>query len=423
MSDLQANGQNYLQSILRKLNATAGTDAPSEPMTADAEQVGARFKARAVANSQVVDIPFYSLASSNRQVYLNPALDALAINPHTTTDYTDYPMLRVDSVITADGVKNEMIRTPVNGQKCVIDWISVTMQAMTFDDYTTTSQPFERLRQSALINNVDKVLQDIFGFGIDSENKSGRNFYERSWQLQHDAGYVCLGGQNDTIMICINGTGCTYGKQGWEEHYHAWLNLFAVDGKITRIDLAYDDLTGSTVDIDFFDEQDDKGGFTGKGRRPNIEKRGNWKRPSGKGRTLYIGSRQSSKFCRIYEKGKQLGDPNSMWLRVEVEYKARDIFIDYDVLLNPSERFLASYPCFIVFSSQDTAIKFERIDKQNLMTFNDALALVKHQYGRYLHFFRRVFDDDSKLLDQLTDIANTKVPERIDPLTIPKMSH
>ena len=56
MSDLQANGQNYLQSILRTLNATAGTDAPSEPMTADAEQVGARFKARAVANSQVVDI-------------------------------------------------------------------------------------------------------------------------------------------------------------------------------------------------------------------------------------------------------------------------------------------------------------------------------------------------------------------------------
>lgn len=379
-----------------------------------------------VVNPSIDDtvyIPFYKLSNAPKQVYLNPALESLNIDPRITNDYKNYPLLRVDAVITTEGLKSEMIRTPAKGEKCVIDWLTMTMQAVTFEDYSTTGHAHEHLRQSALIKNVGKVLNDILGFDIDTENKTGRNFYDRSFQLEHDAGYVCIGGQNDTVMICINGTGCTYGKQGWESHLHAWLNLFGRLAKITRLDLAYDDLYGEQVNIDFFDEQDDKGGFVMGGRKPSCEKRGNWKRPSGKGRTLYIGSRQSSKFCRIYEKGKQLGDPNSHWLRVEVEFKARDIFIDFDVLINPSEYFLACYPCFLVFSNQDTAIKFERIDKQDLMTFNDALALVKHQYGRYLHFFRRVFDDDSKLLDQLTDIENTKVPERIDPLTIPKMSH
>lgn len=418
MSDLQTKGQAYLQSILKTLTAsTGGIDDKIE----QTEQVGAKFKSRAAALEKA-DIPFYSMACSNRQVYLNPALDALAIDPVTTADYTDYPLLRVDSIITADGIKNEMIRIPTKDEKCVIDWITVTMQAMTFDDYTTTKQSLERLRQSALIKNISTVLADIFGFAVDYENKSGRNFYERSWQLEHEAGYVCLGGQNDTVMICINGTGCTYGKTGWESHFNAWLNLFAQNAKITRIDLAHDDLKG-IFNVDFFDSQDDKGGFTSGGRKPTVEKRGNWKRPNGRGRSFYIGSRQSSKFCRIYEKGKQLGDPNSPWTRVEVEFKARDIFIDFDVLLNPSEFFISAYPCFLVYRNNCNANKFERIDKQDKMTFEQAIEILKNQYGRYLHFFRRVYDDDTKLLNVLTDIENTKIPERIDPLTIPKMSH
>ena len=36
------------------------------------------------------------------------------------------------------------------------------------------------------------------------------------------------------------------------------------------------------------------------------------------GRTLYLGSRKSRAFIRAYEKGKQLGDPNSNWVRVEL---------------------------------------------------------------------------------------------------------
>jgi DNA relaxase NicK len=52
---------------------------------------------------------------------------------------------------------------------------------------------------------------------------------------------------------------------------------------------------------------------------------------SPKGRTLYIGSRKSKFFIRIYEKGKQVGgDPN--WFRIELEFKPQ----------SPAQRLLAS---------------------------------------------------------------------------------
>lgn len=375
--------------------------------------------------AKTVDIPFLSVANSPKLVFLNPALDASIVDPRTVTeaDYKVYPLLNTCGVITADGLQTEMIRRPAEGEKCVIDWLSVTMQASTFENNRTSEQVHESFRQSALIDNVSDVLQDIFGFGIDRENKTGRNFYERSYTLEHNAGFVCIGGQNDTIMISINGVGCTYGKQGWEAHFNAWLNLYCQEPKITRIDLAHDDLYGEYTSIDWFNEQHTIGGFTNGGRPPSVEFRGDWKKPNGKGRSLYIGSRDSSKFTRIYEKGRQLGDKDSLWLRTEVEYKSRDIFIPLEVLINPSQYFLASYPCFHIFDGQANINKFERVEKQDLMTFDQAIDILKNQYGRYLHFFRQVYDDDSALLDVLTDIKNKAVPERINPLTIPKLSH
>ena len=375
--------------------------------------------------SKYVEIPFLSVANSVEQVYLNPALDASAIDPRNATeaDYSHSHLLKVDAVITADGAKDEMIRRPSGRNNCFIDWISITMQSDTFDNAKSTSQVLDHFRQSVLVENVGDVLLDILGFEIEGENRNGRNFYDRSFNLKHNAGFICIGGQNNTIMICINGTGCTYGKNGWEEHLHAWLNLFALEFKITRVDLAHDDLYGEYTDIDWFNNQHTIGGFTRGGRPPSVEYRGDWKKPNGKGRTLYIGSRQSSKFCRIYEKGKQLGDTESKWLRTEVQYSSRSILISPDVLIKPNEFFSVTYPCFSIFEFEGETRKFERIEKQDLMTWDQAIALVKNQYGRYLYFFRDVFDDDNALLDVLTDIENTAIPERIDALTIPKLSH
>lgn len=76
--------------------------------------------------------------------------------------------------------------------------------------------------------------------------------------------------------------------------------------KLTRIDLAHDDFDGSHISVDWADEQDNdsiKGtGFQNGARKPNVEHKGNWKRPNGRGRTLNIGSRESGMYVRDFTK-------------------------------------------------------------------------------------------------------------------------
>jgi phage replication initiation protein len=58
-----------------------------------------------------------------------------------------------------------------------------------------------------------------------------------------------------------------------------------------------------------------------------------------------VGKRKNGKLIRIYEKGQQLGDPNSPWVRWEVELHNRQREIPWDVLHNPGHYVAGAYPC------------------------------------------------------------------------------
>lgn len=357
----------------------------------------------------------------------------LSINRALNRLYGKSPLQNKDAIIFDGELKSVMVRKPSHNQRCIIDWVNIVIKAHHFYpaidatryDVLGIKDSFSHFteyeKQTHAVQMVAKQLFRIIGFGLDNENTTGRNFYERSFNLAHNTGFIAIGGQNDTIMISINGTGCTYANLNWELLLYRWLNQFGDDVKLTRIDLAYDALDNHFLSVDLFNDIHSKGGFTNGGRLPNVEFGGNWKKPSGRGRTLYIGSRQSSKFCRIYEKGKQLGNENSNWLRIEVEYKSRDIYIPLSILLEPTDYFLASYPCFYLIDEDcDYSSRFESRAKDELITFYRAMETLKDQYGRYLYFFRCCYEDDTQLLDILTDIPKKIPPTRLDILTIPK---
>lgn len=342
------------------------------------------------------------------------------------TFYREYPLTKVINVVDGKEIKTVVPASPATGEICVIDWLSFTVTDVTFDDNKSSEQTSEGVRQAMLIKNLSKVLTSILGFGVAEQLPNGIHFYDRSYKLEHNCGIVCIGGQRNTVLVMINGIGCTYAKYGWQADLHAFFALEAVNPKITRIDLAHDDLEGEYSNLAYFTRQFDKGGFNmiAGGRKPNIEMRGNWKNPNGKGRTLYIGSSKSPKYCRIYEKGKELGDADSKWVRTEVEFKAKGQLIPLDVLIKPSNFFLKSYPCFYIFNKQNvTGAKFERIQKQELISMTKAISITKHQFGRFLYAFRKEFSkhglNDKDLLDILTDIENKKYPDKLDILTIP----
>ena len=339
------------------------------------------------------------------------------------TGYRDYPLLEVEMVLTSDGKsKPVLIRRPANKEIAKTDWLNFTIHKSTFD-----ALKHEKLRMyknlgidDKLFTNSDyayamsEVLRDIFGFGIKEKMLNGLNYYQEAYKLENGCGNICIGGQNDTIMITITGIGCTVGKYGWEEDLHAWLRLFANRPKITRIDFAFDDMQSDYASIHWAKEQFDLGGYKTGGRPPAFNIIGDYWQPDGSGSTAYVGKRTSSKFARIYEKGKQLGCKTSPWIRVEVEYKAVDFYIPLDAILRPTQHFLAAYPCFHAFDYATAPLKFETIKKAAEIAVDKAHSICHRQMGRFLAFLRDYYQDDSLVLDLMTHEVG-EYPKRLEP--------
>ena len=322
-------------------------------------------------------------ATGSSDAYLQAIKQKIAQDRALGRYYGKHPLDRTDAIIFDTGLKQVLVRRPTDDEKCIIDWINVTVKTDDLARFFKIDTKHEKQRQEQIVNALSKKLLFVLGFGLDGENSSGRNFYDRSFNLEFNTGFIAIGGQRDTVMISINGQGCNYASFDFETRLYDFLTKLK-SATITRIDLAHDMLT-PLFNIDLFDQIHSKGGFNKGGRNPDIEYRGNWKNPNYKGRTLYIGSRQSSKYCRIYEKGKALGDPDSPWLRIEVEYKSNDIVIPLNILLNPTDYFIATYPCFYIIEESQQERRFDVRDKEELISFDAAIELVKKQYGRYLH--------------------------------------
>ena len=85
--------------------------------------------------------------------------------------------------------------------------------------------------------------------------------------------------------------------------------LDQIGARVSRVDVAVDDLTGRLINVRRFKSLLVDGSFTNRGRPPSarfVDDMG-----TGKGCTLYIGQRGHKQLC-VYEKGKQLGDSGQL---------------------------------------------------------------------------------------------------------------
>ena len=115
-------------------------------------------------------------------------------------------------------------------------------------------------------------------------------------------------------------------------------------GRITRWDGAVDDLNGKHS-IEWAVDQYRKGGFSTGGNKPFTLQHGDWEIRNGNGRTFEVGRRKNGKFLRVYEKGKEQGDPSSPWVRWELQLGKRGREIPWLVLLVPGQFVAGAYKC------------------------------------------------------------------------------
>jgi phage replication initiation protein len=112
---------------------------------------------------------------------------------------------------------------------------------------------------------------------------------------------------------------------------------------LTRVDLAVDCLLGEYT-VDHAVRWYKKGLFKSGGRNPRHSLVGDWLNPVN-GRTIEVGRREHGKMCRVYEKGRQLGDAASMWTRFEVEVRNHERDLPLDILTSPDKYFVGAYIC------------------------------------------------------------------------------
>ena len=333
----------------------------------------------------------------------------------------------VELVLDDGKIKQIPHRRSWGGDAAFVDWINLTIGEETIggfkddpalrigyvdgqiDEFFDGLDGLSPVTPFEVMIVLSNRLMHIFGFGITSKRPYGANFYRDSWVIGDDWGMVCHGGQRGTIMVTLNGTGCAAAKSGWEFRLKQFLES-AKRARITRLDLAHDDYEGLTYSVDKADSDHTLGLFNCGGRNPDCEHRGNWKNPNGKGRTLNIGNRKNGKYCRVYEKGRQLGDVNSEWVRIEVEFKSVDRIIPFDALVNPGQYLAASYPAFVWIS--ETQERIFTTQKVVVASVEKAVKWIRHQCGPSIGAMVDLFGAD-RFLEKVVREGNaawSKIP-------------
>ena len=225
-------------------------------------------------------------------------------------------------------------------------------------------------------------------------------------------GFIAKGGESQAgrWMLQLTGSGCGL-VDDWEELAAL---LFDLDAKLTRLDLAVDFLDGEwTVDdaVGVYAA----GGFTSAGRAPSHSLAGDWLGGDA-GRTLYVGKSKNGKMLRVYEKGKQLGEPSSEWVRFEVQLGSRDRVIPLDALTEPDRFFAGAYPALADLLEDVAATPIETIGKSGVVSLGHLVYHMKRCYGKVIDVVSTaVGATDAELVEEVRVIG---IPRRLQPSSL-----
>lgn len=229
---------------------------------------------------------------------------------------------------------------------------------------------------------------------------------------------VATGGSTagNTMMVDMSGQGCSL-VDDWRA---VFATLQDLDARITRVDTALDLMEGFSLDQ--FDDLYFAGEFNCGGRIPSRRyiEGGNSHDPYSNGRTLYLGKKANGKELCIYEKGKQLGNPESEWLRIEIRFGNRDRVIPHDVLLDPTSYFAGGF--IALENLVDSIARKIKTDQRDIAVEERSIVLKRlthylvAAYGKTLYQLAQELNFDYQALYDLLHVVG--VPRRLEKSTV-----
>lgn len=250
-----------------------------------------------------------------------------------------------------------------------------------------------------------------------NERPGGMFGYKRAYDMYVNAthiGIAASGAKNGGCFISFSGAGC--GVLDMASTHRVLRGLPSL--KLTRVDIAFDDHMG-VFSVHDARKMAAAGKFSNGGRPAEYHyhesgriERGKFK-PC-KGSSFYVGSRNAGKMLRVYEKGKQMGEPDSPWTRWEVEVRGKDREIPLDVLVKSSEFFAGSYPALAFIAQYDRVESAERIvtrRKQVTTSYKQLVKYAKNSYGGLVWVMKDRGFSDQQIIDEL--IRFGKIPKAL----------
>lgn len=294
---------------------------------------------------------------------------------------------------------------------CVIDWLSVSFKEEKYTENQVITGPTD--------DDIVKLLSEsLRPLGIIPDygcKQPGKNFYNTSYPLKAlfsvedriNLGFLAIGGNNDTINLNLTGSACALlTKKQWQFLLRF---LDRLEATITRVDVAYDDYEGKKsvgTCLQMWKENQ----FTGRGSPPKLRCIHNPVFDDGSGSTAYIGSRSSGKQLRVYEKGKQLGDNASPWVRWELELRNKQRAIPLDVIDNPDQYFVGSYPALADFIVNVVACRIETAKRQVQISLDLLVESCKTGYGKLVYTLSELGNTSDQIIELL---SRPGVPSRL----------
>lgn len=253
-------------------------------------------------------------------------------------------------------------------------------------------------RSQGEIPEVVEALRGVFDAKLPSlvsrPRKGGWNGFKSSADLfvgDMQVGFMAFGGesQRGNVMVNITGMGCQWAVPDWEVVQDAVNGLPSYE--LRRLDIALDTYKREVTHDKVVQAYRD-GLFTLNGRPPSMTRI----EPEDPldGATVYIGKRQNAKFLRCYEKGLELvrayprgmiqkleGVPVEDIYRVELEVKAKDGPLPFDLIDRRDQYFAGAYPYLQTIVDVKPEIFVQSREKGPQNDLAGMLAQIRHQYG------------------------------------------
>jgi phage replication initiation protein len=260
-------------------------------------------------------------------------------------------------------------------------------------DYLNTTFPFNPIQENIvqLVRNFNEYLG--VPFGSLKQRKGGLHGYKTSFDMGETGAMFAYGGQCGTALVSLPGSACAL-IGDWAACQYLFEHI--LKGRITRWDGAVDMFDGEPS-VDDAVEWYKARLFNAGGNKPSCRQNGNWIEPDGGGRTFYVGKRENGKTLRVYEKGKQLGDSSSSWVRWELELHNRDRIIPWKVLLEPGKYLAAAYPCMGWVNVIQERIRTTQ--KTATVSYRHLTYYLAQAYGRMINVMLDVEGSPEKVIE------------------------